>query len=1113
MTANAPPVAPLETELQQAIAEHQAGRYAEAEELYLSILQVQPYHAIANHNLGLLAGQVGQYEAGLPYLHKALSVEPDEGQFWLSYANGLLQAGQAAEALDIVETAIGRGLDNDSSQILRQRVLQAIAEAALSPSREDKEHIVKLYHSGDFAQMESACRDLLEKFPESSFGWSVLGTALQVQGKDALAALHKTVELTPYDAQAHGNLGNALQDIGNLDAAIDSYLRALEIDPEFAEAHSNLGSALQSQGRHQEASASYQRALAIRPDYAKAHFNLANTLKTQGKLEQAANSYRSALEFMPHDTEAHFQLGEISHALGHFDAAASSFRAQLQITPLDARAHAGLGAALQGAGQLEHAVASYRRAAELDPALDMLHHNMALALHSLEQYDAAVDAYRQALATASDCAPLHTRLAEAYWALGQAEAAVACYRQALALDTQNGKLMLSLAIALTQSGQAEEALVYYRDAARLHPDDIDTHINLGICLKNLGHAGQAVDSYRRALQIDGNSIVSLNNLGAALLGLHQFDEALAYQQHAVRTSPDSAIAHCNLGACLQALGKFSEAEASYRQALALSPDYIIVHNNLCTTLQHLGRHEEALQVCNRMQELGEDNAAFHFNMANSLQALRQTDAAKTHYLMALEHDPEYAEAHVNLGTLLQQQGQGEQGMAHIRQALQAKEGHYTMAHSNLLFSLSHSDTADADTLFAEHCRFGALLEANLDGTLASLPFSNTPEPERRLRIGLVSGDFNNHALASFLAPVLALLAGNPNLALYAYYNKILEHANTATLRGYMDEWRNVTALSDDALEKLIRADAIDILIDLSGHSAANRLPVFARKPAPIQVSWMGYPGTTGLRAMDYFLSDNKILPAGQFDHQFLEKIVHLPISAPFIPHGGSAGISPLPALANGHVTFGSFNRANKLNRKVIALWAQVLRALPDSVMLLAGLNGDERDNYLREWFAEEGIDSTRLRFHARGNMDEYMQLHHQVDVCLNTFPYTGTTTLCHALWMGVPTLSLSGNTIPTRAAAAYLGHLGLEAFAADDEENFVNKGIFLSQNISALAHLRATLRERFLQSPITKPALVTQALERSLRIMWRRWCAQLPPISFDAAQHDQQQGTAKESTS
>ncbi|MFM2086448.1 MAG: hypothetical protein RLZZ237_1317 [Pseudomonadota bacterium] len=1078
MTANAPPVAPLETELQQAIAEHQAGRYVEAEELYLSILQVQPYHAIANHNLGLLAGQVGQYEAGLPYLLKALSVEPDEGQFWLSYANGLLQAGQAAEALDIIDTAIGRGLDNESSQLLRQRVLQAIAEAALSPSQEDKEHIVKLYHSGDFAQMESACRDLLEKFPESSFGWSVLGTALQVQGKDALAALHKTVELTPYDAQAHGNLGNALQDIGNMDAAIDSYLRALEIDPEFAEAHSNLGSALQSQGRHQEASASYQRALAIRPDYAKAHFNLGNTLKTQGKLEQAANSYRSALEFMPHDTEAHFQLGEISHALGHFDEAASSFRAQLQITPLDARAHAGLGAALQGTGQLENAVASYRRAAELDPAIDMLYHNMALALHSLEQYDAAVDAYRQALATAADCAPLHARLAEAYRALGQTEAAVACYRE----------------------------------AATLHPDDINIHINLGVCLNNLGHAGQAIDSYRRALHIDGNSIITLNNLGVALLDLHQFEEAITLQQHAIRISPDSEIAYCNLGACLQALGKFEEAEASYRQALALRPDYIIAHNNLCTTLQHLGRHEEALQVCLRVQELGLDTAEFHFNIANSLQALRQTDAAKTHYLMALERNPDFAEAHVNLGALLQQQGQGEQGMAHIRQALQAKHGHYTMAHSNLLFSLSHSDTADADMLFAEHCRYGALIEASLDGTAASQPFPNTQEPERRLRIGLVSGDFNNHALASFLAPVLTVLAGNPNLALYAYYNKIMEDADTEKLRACMDEWRNVTALSDDALEKLIRTDAIDILIDLSGHSAANRLPVFARKPAPVQVSWMGYPGTTGLRAMDYFLSDNKILPAGQFDHQFLEKIVHLPISAPFTPYGGSAGISPLPALANGYVTFGSFNRANKLNRKVIALWAQVLRALPNSVMLLAGLNGDERDDYLRAWFAEEGIDNTRLRFHARGNMDEYMQLHHQVDVCLNTFPYTGTTTLCHALWMGVPTLSLSGSTIPTRAAAAYLGHLGLEAFAADDEENFVNKGIFLSQNISALAHLRATLRERLLQAPITKPALVTQGLERSLRIMWRRWCAQLPPISFDAMHHDQQPGTAKEST-
>lgn len=1110
MTANAPPVVPLEPELQQAIAEHQAGRYLQAEELYLAILQAQPYHAVANHNLGLLAGQVGQYAAGLPYLHKALSASPDEGQFWISYANGLLQADQPAEALDIIDTAIARGLDNETSQSLRQRALKAIAEAALSPPQEATQHIVGLYHSGDFIQMETACRDLLEQFPESPFGWSVLGTALQVQGKDALAALRKTVELTPHDAQAHGNLGNAWQDIGNLDAAIDSYLRALEIDPAFAEAHSNLGSALQAQGRHQEASASYQRALAIRPDYAKAHFNLANTLKTQGKLALAADSYRSALALAPYDTEAHFQLGEIAHALGQFDEAAASFRSQLQMTPQDARAHAGLGAALQGAGQVEQAVASYQSAAQLDPHLDMLHHNMALALHSLQHYDAAVDAYQLALATQPHSIALLARLGDAHRALGQTDAAITCYRQALELDGENGQLMLSLAIALEHAGQPEDALAVYHDASRLNPHDIDVHFSHGACLQSLGRADKAVACYHRALEIDADSVMTLNNLGAALLGLRQVEAAIAHQRHALTLSPDSDVAHCNLGACLQALGQFDEAEASYRQALALTPDYLVVHNNLCTTLQHLGRHEEALQVCRRMQELGEDNAPLHFNIANSLQALRQTEAAKDHFRTALQRDPDYAEAHVNLGSLLQLQGQGEQGMWHIRQALQAREGHYALAHSNLLFSLSHSDTADAGTLFAEHCRFGELLDASAGGS-ASLPFANTPEAERRLRIGMVSGDFNNHAIASFLAPVLALLAGNPNLALYAYYNKTNEEVHTQVLRGYMDHWRNVTSLSDTAMETLIRDDAIDILIDLSGHSAANRLPVFARKPAPIQASWMGYPGTTGLRAMDYFLSDNKILPTGKFDHLFLEKIVHLPISAPFIPYADAPDVSPLPALANGHVTFGSFNRANKLNRKVIALWSQVLRALPNSVMLLAGLDGDERDDYLRDWFAEEGIDHARLRFHARGSMAEYMQLHQQVDVCLNTFPYTGTTTLCHALWMGVPTLSLSGSTIPTRSAAAYLGHVGLDAFAAHDEADFVNKGIFLSQNIATLAHLRATLRERFRLSPVAQPALVTQGLERALRIMWRRWCAELPPIAFNAMHHDQRQAIIKES--
>ena len=342
---------PLDADLQQAIAHHQAGRFEEAEDLYMAILRDQPYHAIANHNLGLLAGQVGQHVAGLPYLRQALSVNPDEGQFWLSYANGLIKARQPEQALEILDSALKRGLDNPDLQALREQAVAAIASAAHAPSQQDIDRIVGLYQAGDYAQLENATRILIEQFPDAPFGWSVLGTALQLQGKNALHVLQKTVELAPHDAEAHGNLGNAWQAAGQNGLAIASYRRALELNPDFAEVHCNMGGALQTEQRLDEAAASYRRALELNPAYAMAHFNLGNTLKAQGEFGAATASYRSALELVPDDAEAHANLGNTLQALEQFDAAAASYRRALELNPRYTLAHCNLGAALQALGQ------------------------------------------------------------------------------------------------------------------------------------------------------------------------------------------------------------------------------------------------------------------------------------------------------------------------------------------------------------------------------------------------------------------------------------------------------------------------------------------------------------------------------------------------------------------------------------------------------------------------------------------------------------------------------------------------------------------------------------------------------------------------------------------
>ncbi len=303
-------------------------------------------------------------------------------------------------------------------------------------------------------------------------------------------------------------------------------------------------------------------------------------------------------------------------------------------------------------------------------------------------------------------------------------------------------------------------------------------------------------------------------------------------------------------------------------------------------------------------------------------------------------------------------------------------------------------------------------------------------------------------------------------------------------------------MTDADIATRIEADEIDIVLDLSGHTNGGRLLTLARKPAPIQCGWLGYLGTSGLQAIDYYLADPYFLPGDELQPQFTERLVHLPAVAPFATIDNPPEINPLPALVNGYATFGSFSRLTKLSPRVVALWSELLRALPDSQIVLGAMPKDGGVATISQWFADEGITADRLTFiHARFIRD-YMELHRQIDLCLDPFPFTGATTIGHALWMGVPTLTLAGCTAPGRLGPAMLHHAGLSSFVAHDPADFVEKGLSHSRNLSGLADLRASLRDRLARSLIGQPEVIAKAMSRAFRMMWQRWCAGLPPEGF-----------------
>jgi predicted O-linked N-acetylglucosamine transferase (SPINDLY family) len=659
------------------------------------------------------------------------------------------------------------------------------------------------------------------------------------------------------------------------------------------------------------------------------------------------------------------------------------------------------------------------------------------------------------------------------------------YRRAVRANPRDARAHALLGLELQELGQLEEAVAGQRRALQLDPTLTALHETIASALHALGKHADAIDSFRRALLVQKKNAALHKGLIDALHETKQFDEAAASAERALALCPGDSALHFCLAKAQHVLTDDARGADSFRQVLTIDPDHVDARLELGRCLHRLKQYEAAEANFRHVLESRPGDPTVMNALGQTLVRLEQLEPARAVFQEALQIAPEHEQVLSSLAFACFELGHGEQAVEYARRVVELYP-HKASLHSMYLFMLSHS-CLDPAELTAEHRKFGERWDAT-----AWTPHPNQPDPERRLNIGFVSADLYNHAVTNFIEPVFAVLKHSTQLTLHVYDNGTVEDDATLRLRGHVAHWHPIAGLDDDAAEQQIRADGIDILIDLSSHSLHNRLPLFGRKPAPVQVSWIGYAGTTGLKTMDYYVADPFRLPEGRYDDQFTENICRLPLVAPFMPNPGAPPVNPLPALRNGYLTFGSFHRLNKVSRKVVALWAKLLRALPDSKMVLGGITVGEREEALLGWFDEEGIDRSRLILRRRATMREYLAQHHEVDICLTPFPYTGSTTVAHALWMGVPTLCTLGATNPSHSVAFYLAHLGLGSFIADSEEIYVKLGVFLSQNLSELAALRASMRERFANSLVGYPGITAAGAEHAFRLMWQRWCAGLP---------------------
>lgn len=641
-----------------------------------------------------------------------------------------------------------------------------------------------------------------------------------------------------------------------------------------------------------------------------------------------------------------------------------------------------------------------------------------------------------------------------------------------------------LALDHYQAGRMDDAERMCRLVLGAEPGAADALHLLGAIAHRRGDHEQALELIEEAARIEPSRADYLNTLGVAHQALGRIAEAEDCFRGALSLKPDYAVAHNNLGIALRDLKRPQEAESSFHEAVRIQPDYAEAHNNRGNVLSELGQLEKAERSLRQAIRIRPDYAEAHGNLGIVLRGMRKLVEAERSTRRAVALKPDYAEAHNDLGVALFGLGRVAEAERSYREAL-ALNPALAVAQGNLAYLLNCVSGRSAAEIHAAHREFAQRFCPPAD----SRPHRNARDPRRRLRVGYVSADLRHHSVAFFIEPVLAR-HDRENFEIFCYSNSAHADAVTERLKSSADHWREASSLDDEALAGLVRDDGIDILVDLSGFSANNRLTVFARKPAPVQATWLGYLNTTGLDAMDYRITDRHASPEGRLDAYHSERLVRLPDSQwCFQPAAESPEVGPPPCVKSGQITFAVFSNPAKIGAEVIELWSRLLaRAAGSKLLVIAnGLASIPEDFIAR--FVHHGIAKERLRVLGSRPFREYLAMHGQADVMLDTFPFTGGTTTCHALWMGVPVISLVGDTATSRGGASLLHAVGLSELVAQSPDQYIDIACGLAQDAARLASLRAGMRERMRASALMDAQRFTRNLESAYRLMWQTWCA------------------------
>lgn len=735
------------------------------------------------------------------------------------------------------------------------------------------------------------------------------------------------------------------------------------------------------------------------------------------------------------------------------------------------------------AGRLQAAEQIYRQILQVDPRHADSHHLLGVVAHQTSKHEMAVQSIKRAIGFNPDRPVFHNNLGEAYRALKKFPEAIASYRRAIDLKPDYAEAYNCLGNACKEQGNLDEAIAWYQKAIGLKPDFAGAHYNLAGVLREQGRTDDAIASYRRAIEAKPDLMGAHVDLGNVYKQQGQPQKAIACYERAVQIQPNFAETHFNLGNVLREQGRLDEAIGCYQRAVRLKPDFAKAHNNLGLVFQDQARLAEAIVCYRRAISLRSDVGELHLNLGNALKERGQLDEAIDSYQQALRLKPDFASVHNNLGNAFKDRGDLDEAIASYRKALQFKPD-FARAHSNLLYTLHFHPQYDARRLYDEHRVWNEQYAKPLAS--AAKPHVNDRSADRPLRVGYLSPDFRAHPVGRFLVPLLEAHDHN-KFEIFGYSSVSNPDAITDRCCAAADIWRPVFGMTDEQIADAARDDQIDVLVDLTMHMGKHHLLAFARKPAPVQVTYLAYPGTTGMDAIDYRLTDPYLDPPDRDDSVYAEQSIRLPRTYwCYRPLTERPPVAPLPATEPGAVTFGCLNNFCKVTRPTLESWCKLLLELPKARLVLHAGAGSHRQRAW-EFLAERGLAPERLLFVDKVPPDDYFRIYEQIDICLDPFPYGGGTTTCDALWMGVPVVSLVGQTAVGRGGLSILSNIGLPSLAAADAEQYIRMASVLANDLDKLAEVRKTLRQRMETSPLMNAADFARDVEAAYRTMWQRW--------------------------